>query len=258
MSFSENLRRYREKSGLSRKDIAEKIHMTANGYGLYETGRSEPKLEVLNKIADVLGVSTDDLLGRGNVTTFFRNLGFWIRPNELLGKDFVAFIDMESDSDEVYPAPKEALLPIMEQLKKDSREQQRKETLDALQSFKEALEQSAANLMNQQLKNDFGIDMDKLFKMIQDTPPQLLQHLDENTWIKDLIKLHTEQPTPAQHQNDTPIRLDPERKYHATPPLATIRLDPKRKHDADATPPAQDHDDADDKKAKEKGPHSNE
>lgn len=70
MSFSENLRRYREKSGLSRKDIAAKIHMTANGYGLYETGRSEPKLEVLNKIADVLGVSTDDLLGRDNVAAF--------------------------------------------------------------------------------------------------------------------------------------------------------------------------------------------
>lgn len=227
MSFSENLRRYREKSGLSRKDIAEKIHMTANGYGLYETGRSEPKLEVLNKIADVLGVSIDDLLGRDNVTAFFRNLGFWIRPNELLGKDFVAFIDLESDLDRVYPAPKEALRPIMEQLKKDSREQQREELLDALRSLEKNLEQHAANLVNQQLKNDFGLDMDKLFKLIRDTPPQLLHDLNENTWITDLIKLHTEQPTPAQHKKD-------------------------------ATPTAPDHDDADDEKAKEKGPHSNE
>lgn len=231
MSFSENLRRYREKSGLSRKDIAGKIHMTANGYGLYETGRSEPKLEVLNKIADVLGVSTDDLLGRDrdNVAAFFRNLGFWIRPNELLGKDFVAFVDMESDLDEVYPAPKEALLPIMEQLQKDSREQQRKELLDALRSLEKELEQHAANLVDQRLKNDFGLDMDKLFKIIRDTPPQLLQHLDKNTWIADLIKLHTEQTTPHRHQNDT-----------------------------NATPTDPDHDNADDEKAKEKGPHSNE
>lgn len=229
MSFSENLRRYREKSGLSRKDIAAKIHMTANGYGLYETGRSEPKLEVLNKIADVLGVSTDDLLGRDNVAAFFRNLGFWIRPNELLGKDFVAFVDMESDLDEVYPAPKEALLPIMEQLQKDSREQQRKELLDALRSLEKELEQHAANLVDQRLKNDFGLDMDKLFKIIRDTPPQLLQHLDKNTWIADLIKLHTEQTTPHRHQNNT-----------------------------NATPSAPDHDNADDEKAKEKGPHSNE
>lgn len=248
MSFSENLRRYREKSGLSRKDIAEKIHMTANGYGLYETGRSEPKLEVLNKIADVLGVSTDDLLGRDNVTTFFRNLGFWIRPNELLGKDFVALVDMEADSDEVYTVLKKTLLPIMEQLKKDSREQQRKELLDALRSSRKAYIQDVANIVNQELKNEFGLDMDKLFKLIRDTPPQLLQHLNKNTWINDLIKLHTEQPTPAQHQNDP----------HATPPLATIRLDPKHKNDADATPPAQDHDDADDEPATEKGPHSKE
>ena len=112
----------------------------------------------------------------------------------------------------------------MEQLKKDSREKQREELLGALRSSKKDLEQNAANLMNQQLKNDFGIDMDKLFKMIQGTPPQLLRHLDENTWINDLIKLHTEQPTPPQQKR------------------------------ADATPPAPDHNDADDKKAKEKGP----
>ncbi len=176
--------------------------MTANGYGLYETGRSEPKLEVLNKIADVLGVSTDELLGRDNVTAFFRNLGFWIRPNELLGKDFVAFVDMESDLDEVYPAPKEALLPIMEQLQKDSREQQREELLDALRSLEKELEQHTANFVDQRLKNDFGLDMDKLFKMIRDTPPQLLQHLDKNTWIADLIKLHTEQATPGKHKHN--------------------------------------------------------
>lgn len=116
----------------------------------------------------------------------------------------------------------------MEQLKKDSREQQREELLDALRSSRKAYIQDVANIVNQQLKNDFDIDMDKLFKLIRDTPPQLLQHLNENTWITDLIKLHTEQPTPPQQKR------------------------------ADATPPAQDHDDADDKKAKEKGPHSKE
>lgn len=63
MPFCENLKRCRERAGLTRKDIAEKIHMTANGYGLYETGRSEPSLGVLCKIASILRTSTDDLLG---------------------------------------------------------------------------------------------------------------------------------------------------------------------------------------------------
>lgn len=63
MSFCENLKRCREQEGLTRKDIAEKIPMTANGYGLYETGRSEPSLEVLCKIARILRTSIDSLLG---------------------------------------------------------------------------------------------------------------------------------------------------------------------------------------------------
>lgn len=228
IQFTQNLKQLRKARGLSRQELADMSGISSAAIGYYETGKREPQASTLVSIATALHVSVDDLLGRDNVTTFFHNLGFWIRPNELLGKDFVAFVDMESDLDEVYPAPKEALLPIMEQLKKDSREQQREELLGALRSSKKDLEQHAANLMNQQLKNDFGIDMDKLFKMIQGTPPQLLQHLNENTWITDLIKLHTEQPTPAPHKN------------------------------ADATPPAQDHDDADDEPATEKGPHSKE
>ena len=62
MKFNENLKKYREAAGLSRQDIADKIHMTANGYGLYETGRSEPKLDTLVKIAAALHVSLEDLL----------------------------------------------------------------------------------------------------------------------------------------------------------------------------------------------------
>lgn len=240
MQLNERLQQLRKKAGFENaKAFAKSIGMPYSTYSTYESGKSEPKATALATIAAALHVSVDDLLGRDrdNVAAFFRNLGFWIRPNELLGKDFVAFVDMESDLDEVYPAPKEALLPIMEQLQKDSREQQRKELLDALRSLEKELEQHAANLVNQQLKNDFGLDIDKLFKMIRDTPPQLLQHLDENTWIPDLIKLHTEQSTPHRHRNGTNDR------HH---------------FGANATPPAQDHDDAADEKAKEKGPHSEE
>lgn len=61
--FAANLKRLREKAGLTRQQMADVLHITANGYGLYETGRSEPKLDALVEIASTLRVSTDELLG---------------------------------------------------------------------------------------------------------------------------------------------------------------------------------------------------
>lgn len=61
--FSDNLRKQRERAGLTRQQMADVLHITANGYGLYETGRSEPKLDALVEIASTLRVSTDELLG---------------------------------------------------------------------------------------------------------------------------------------------------------------------------------------------------
>lgn len=63
MSFSKNLRELRELAGLSRKDLAEHLHMHPNAYAMYETGRREPSLEKLVTIAQFLGVTTDALLG---------------------------------------------------------------------------------------------------------------------------------------------------------------------------------------------------
>lgn len=64
MSFHENLRYYREKVGYSTKKIAELLGISANTYAGYEIRGREPKYEMLVKIADLLQVSTDDLLGR--------------------------------------------------------------------------------------------------------------------------------------------------------------------------------------------------
>lgn len=63
MKFSVNLRKYREKIGLSRKDIAAILNISIQAYGHYENGEREPKLDTLVKIAAVLHVSVDELLG---------------------------------------------------------------------------------------------------------------------------------------------------------------------------------------------------
>lgn len=61
--FNENLKRARENSGLSQKDLAEQIGVAKSTYSLYESGRREPNVLTIKKIAKALNVSTETLLG---------------------------------------------------------------------------------------------------------------------------------------------------------------------------------------------------
>lgn len=65
MSFQENLRYHRKKAGYQQaKDFAMALNISYSTYKGYESQGREPKYETLCKIADLLQVSTDDLLGR--------------------------------------------------------------------------------------------------------------------------------------------------------------------------------------------------
>lgn len=63
MQFKDNLKCYREKQNISAKELAERINVPYTTYLNYENKGSEPKYEVLCKIAAVLCVSIDELLG---------------------------------------------------------------------------------------------------------------------------------------------------------------------------------------------------
>ena len=63
-TFQKRLRYYREKAGYSTvKGFSEKIGMPYSTYLSYESQNKEPKYETLVKIADKLGITTDELLG---------------------------------------------------------------------------------------------------------------------------------------------------------------------------------------------------
>lgn len=64
--FQERLTREREISGLTQRDLASRLNISQPSYARYEIGTSEPTLENLVKIADILDVSIDYLLGRIN------------------------------------------------------------------------------------------------------------------------------------------------------------------------------------------------
>ena len=62
-----NLKLYRKKTGKSQYEIAEFLGMTQAAYGNYELGKRQVGVEILNKLADLYGVTIDDLVGRNDI-----------------------------------------------------------------------------------------------------------------------------------------------------------------------------------------------
>ena len=78
--FIENMKRARIKAKLTQAQMAEKIGVAAPTYSLYESGKREPDIDKIKKIASVLGVTGNELLGIDDegheigVTTTLTNL----------------------------------------------------------------------------------------------------------------------------------------------------------------------------------------
>ena len=59
-----NIKNVREQKGMTQKECAETLSITLRAWQTYEQGVSEPKQELLCKIADMFNVTLDHLLGR--------------------------------------------------------------------------------------------------------------------------------------------------------------------------------------------------
>lgn len=67
--FNERLRFLRESAGMTQTELAKKISVAATTYRNYENTSREPNYDTLIKIANVLGVTTDELLGIHSYST---------------------------------------------------------------------------------------------------------------------------------------------------------------------------------------------
>lgn len=63
IAFGKRLRRFREALGLTRKQLADLVHVSRDTIAVYENGWRGPSRDVLQRLADALGVRTDALLG---------------------------------------------------------------------------------------------------------------------------------------------------------------------------------------------------
>ncbi|MDD5923899.1 MAG: helix-turn-helix transcriptional regulator [Clostridia bacterium] len=63
VSFGKQLRHMRKVKGFTQKELAEKLNVSASCIGMYEQDKRNPDGDILLKIASLLDVSTDFLLG---------------------------------------------------------------------------------------------------------------------------------------------------------------------------------------------------
>ncbi len=62
--FSVNLELLREGAGLRQQDLAEKLDTTQRKVSYWESGKVEPDLENLWRIAEFFGITIDELVGK--------------------------------------------------------------------------------------------------------------------------------------------------------------------------------------------------
>ena len=59
--FVQNLRKYRQRSGLTQAQLAEKVNVSTHHIGMIELSRNNPTLELVERIAKALNINTYEL-----------------------------------------------------------------------------------------------------------------------------------------------------------------------------------------------------
>lgn len=103
MEFSERLKKLRKDSGFTQVDVAEKLGISQPAYASWERGIKKPTQENLVKIAQVLNVSVDYLVGNSeeksddldNIELLFRmnSKGLTDEEKAVFKKELVEFME---------------------------------------------------------------------------------------------------------------------------------------------------------------------
>ena len=103
MEFSERLKKLRKDTGLTQVDVAEKLGISQPAYASWERGIKKPTQDNLVKIAQVLNVSVDYLVGNleeksdalDNIELLFRmnSKGLTEEEKETFKKELIEFME---------------------------------------------------------------------------------------------------------------------------------------------------------------------
>ena len=61
--ISENIKNLRVGKGLTQKELADKLHVTAQAVSRWENGEVEPSVGTISSMAEIFGVTTDEVIG---------------------------------------------------------------------------------------------------------------------------------------------------------------------------------------------------
>lgn len=103
--FKENLVQIRKLKGMTQEDIAEKVGVSRQAVAKWESGETSPDLEKSRILAEVLGVSLDDLVSFEPE----RNMGMNVPPK---GKHIFGVVTVGEKGQIVIPAKARKLFNI--------------------------------------------------------------------------------------------------------------------------------------------------
>lgn len=108
VKLNENIRVLRKRLSFTQDQFAQRLGIKRSLIGAYEEGRAEPKLELLQKMAEVFSISVDDLIGKEfTAETVLPDKKF------VRGKDVVIVTVDSSDRDNIEFVPQKAAAGYM-------------------------------------------------------------------------------------------------------------------------------------------------
>lgn len=103
--FQERLKAARNLRGWSQEELAAKAGMPPSSIGHYESGSRKPSFDTLRKLANVLEVTTDYLLGRVDepglaeaADPLYRDVGKLTAADRDIAKDFLKMLAARSQA----------------------------------------------------------------------------------------------------------------------------------------------------------------
>ncbi|MCD7872383.1 MAG: helix-turn-helix domain-containing protein [Clostridiales bacterium] len=108
-----NIKNLRNRRNLSQSEVANALGVSLRAYQNYEYGQREPNIEIINKLADFYGVTTDYLLGRETGEA---------EPIDLLSTEFNMSALEKKIIDNYLSLPKNMRTDLMEFLHKSVKE----------------------------------------------------------------------------------------------------------------------------------------
>lgn len=146
MNLGENIKRYRKNKKLTQKQLADKLQVSSITIQNYENNRREPSLEMLNKLAAILGCTVSDFLEE-RILTLRPDLTFSgsgkLKDEESIFQDalydYISFCYGSGDElteDEILSLAKEITKYINLLIKKIKNEKELQEITDKINSLK--------------------------------------------------------------------------------------------------------------------------